>query len=88
MATFFKIIMLIAKYGPTIWALVGEIIKLINGVSAYMESSEREEFRAAKRSDLDTAVNYYRITRDKTRLRELHGELSVQLENVKSRGLV
>lgn len=81
MAMFFKILSLIVKYGPTIWSLVGEIIDLINGVASYLEKQDAIEFKKSKKIDLDSAVNYYKLTKDKEKLNALHGELSVQLAN-------
>ncbi len=83
MATFFKILALIVKYGPTIWQIVGEIIDMINGVSSYMNKSDAIEFKSMKKSDLDSAVNYYKLTKDKCKLHEMHGELQCQLDNMK-----
>ncbi len=86
MATFFKVLALLVKYGPTIWALVGEIIDMINGVSSYLSKSDAIEFKRSKKSDLDSAVAFYKFTRDRSKLHALHGELTVQLDNLSAGG--
>ena len=81
MATFFRVLALIVKYGPTIWELVMEIIDLINEVSSYLPASEAAVFQYIKKGSLDNAVAYYRLTKDKGKLESMHGELTVQLSN-------
>lgn len=81
MATFLKIIALIVKYGPTIWKIVQEIIDLINGVAEFFPKSEAIMFKQAKKQELHDAVTYYRVTKDKSKLETMHGELTCQLAN-------
>jgi hypothetical protein len=81
MATWLKVIMLIVQYGPAIWKIVKEIIDLINSMSLFVDDPQL--FKQQSKERLGDCVSYYRITRDKSKLEELHGELSVQLSNSK-----
>lgn len=80
-----NILLLIIQYGPTIWKIVKEIIDMINGVSDFLPESESKMFKFEKRGQLRMAVKHYRKTKQKTRLEEMHGELSCQLSNYVNR---
>lgn len=76
------ILLLILKYGPVIWQLVKEIIDLIKKIQLRMPQTEATAFQFTTKQRLDMAIKYYKLTGDKSRLEELHGELTVQLKNL------
>ena len=76
------IILLILKYGPVIWEIVKEIIELIKKIKVHMPQTEAQLFSFGARERLEMAIQYYKLTKDKSRLYELHGELTTQLANL------
>lgn len=76
------IVLLILKYGPVIWELVKEIIDLIKKIKVHMPQTEAGLFEFSTKERLDMAIQYYKLTKDKSRLEELHGELTTQLANL------
>lgn len=80
--TWMTIILLILKYGPVIWQIVQEIIDLIKKIKVHMPKTEASLFSFGANERLDMAIQYYKLTKDKSRLYELHGELSTQLANL------
>lgn len=76
------IILLILKYGPVIWEIVKEIIELIKKIRVRMPQTEAALFSFGANERLEMAVQYYKLTKDKSRLYELHGELTTQLANL------
>lgn len=80
MATWIKVFFLLLQYGPTIWRIVREIIALINSMAAFMD--DPVAFKQQARGRMDDCVAYYQFTGDKSKLEEMHGELSIQLGNL------
>ena len=76
-----KILMLIIQYGPTIWQIIKEILDLIEKNAQYLPESDGHMFRANKKYAMNQAATYYKVTKDKVKLHELHGELTCQLAN-------
>ena len=79
------IIMLIIQYGPAIYKLVKEIIDLIKKIQVRMPKTEANIFGFTTEERLRLAIAYYKKTGDKSRLEELHGELTIQLANLEKR---
>lgn len=79
------IIMLIIQYGPAIYKLIKQIIDLIWKVQAHMPMTEANTFGFSQHERLEAAIKYYKRTKDKSRLEEMHGELTVQLSNLEKR---
>lgn len=78
------IILLILKYGPVIWEIVKEIIELIKKIKVHMPQTEAQLFSFGAHERLEMAIQYYKLTKDKSRLEELHGELTTQLANLEA----
>jgi hypothetical protein len=66
-------------------ALVKEIIDLIKKVKVHMPQTEANLFQFTSEERLRLAIAYYKKTGDKSRLEELHGELTVQLANLEKK---
>lgn len=62
------ILLMIFRYGPTVWALVKEIIKLIEGLG----DENEKQMAMAELSDITTA---YMTTKDKRPLEALRERL-------------
>lgn len=76
------ILMLLIQYGPVIYKLVKEIIELIKKIKVRMPQTEANIFGFTTEERLRLAIEYYKKTGDRSRLEELHGELTVQLANL------
>jgi hypothetical protein len=85
MAILFRVLILFITYGPTIWKIVMEILDLITNSALFMTNTDARIFSESAKRQLDDAVAYYTIAKSTSRLEELHGELSLQLANLKAR---
>lgn len=63
-----QIILLIIRYGPTVYKLVKYIIDLIKDISDKLHPDEAASFEKLEKQKLNMAIDYYRRNKDKRKL--------------------